>query len=66
METEKQFILPSNSQTKGESEEKAICMLIRHMQGRLVHKGDWGDALPTGKGDFFFCRILPLDRLFCL
>ena len=19
-------------------------------QGRLVHKGDWGDALPTGKG----------------
>src|SRR4029434_3469277 len=35
-------------------------------QGRLVHKGDGGDALHTGKGDFYFCRILPLDRLICL
>ena len=41
------------------------CSFLQY-SGRLVHKGHWGDALPTGKGVVFFCRILPLDRLICL
>ena len=30
------------------------CLVECCRQGRLVHKGDRGDALPTGKGDLFF------------
>ena len=27
-----------------------VCVFVCMCQGRLVHKSDWGDALPRGKG----------------
>ena len=45
----------------------SVCVKLRSEQGRFVHKGDLGRR--TAKRDneiFFFCPILPLDRLICL